>query len=465
MSDLGGASDIEDLVSPIRTGHPSLINTGGNPTASVSCFSTVTSTQAEVAKLTEKITRMEEKIDKLVNYVIQENSRKRDSEGNAKTQVTMGRVQESRQDIDISDSSSEMKVNTHLVSFTYGDYTSHLTLTDEVMSDQESQSKQLQPYMSVLTSVLSECAIKINGKVRIVPLVINTGQYDWRALEILDGAMFVEDPPIRPFLALIRDEDNYFVGYGKLNEYGQLDPVIYHHAAIEVPTTVHTLVFTLTQRFLCTNVKPHQITCDRKPFSDIDINFVYNGPPAVINPSYKFLAGFLAMFLEFMNKVKYSLAIDNPTDQFMGRYPHHESFMNTVLSIANAFFEKGSSQTVVISGVVKSAMKYSMVKAVTALKNTIYVEQDLPTSDELSEMFVTVFERLNDSRSIRGSKVSHMETAQFDDAESTGKVKCRIKFKPKRDAQSASVGVTGNVNKRFKVSGRSFFRKGKDGTK
>jgi hypothetical protein len=106
-----------------------------------------------------------------------------------------------------------------------------------------------------------------------------------------------------------------------------------------------------------------------------------------------------------------------------------------------------------------------MVKAVTALRNTIYVEPELPPSDELSEMFVTVFDRLNDSRSIRGSKVSHVETAQFDDAESTGKVKCRIMVKPKRDAQSASVGVTGNAKKRIKVRGRSFFRKGKDGTK
>jgi hypothetical protein len=395
MSDSGQAADIEDLVSPIGTGHPSLINTGSNPTASVSCFSTVTTTQSQVAKLTEKIVRMEQKIDVLVNYVNQENSRKRDSKDNAKTQVTRCRVQESQEDIskdngsrsDSSDSSSEKKYNEHLFSFTYGDYTSHLGLNDSVQNEQEAQGKQLQNYLDVLISVLSECAIKINALVRIVPLVINTGYFDWEILQILDGAMYEEGAPTRPFLALIRDEDNYFVAYGKLNEYGLLDPVIYHHAAIEVPTTVHTLVFDLTQRLLCISVKPHKITCDRKLFNDIDNNFtdVYNGSPVLINPSYKFLAGFLAMFLELRNKVKYFLAIDNPTDQLHGQYPHHESFMITVSPIANAFFEKGSSQTVAISGVVKSAMKYSMVKALTALRNTPYVEPEVPPSDEVSE--------------------------------------------------------------------------------
>jgi hypothetical protein len=80
-------------------------------------------------------------------------------------------------------------------------------------------------------------------------------------------------------------------------------------------------------------------------------------------------------------------------------------------------------------------------------------------------MFVTVFDRLNDSRSIRGSKVSNVETAKLDDAESTGKVKYRIRVKPKRDAESASLGVTANAKKRIKVSSRSICRKGKDGTK
>ena len=71
MSHSGLEPDIdEDLVSPMGTSLPSLVNTG-NPTALVSCFTTVTSTQAEVAKLTEKIVRMEQKqkIDVLVNYV------------------------------------------------------------------------------------------------------------------------------------------------------------------------------------------------------------------------------------------------------------------------------------------------------------------------------------------------------------------------------------------------------------
>lgn len=93
-------------------------------------------------------------------------------------------------------------------------------------SELEDQCKQLQPYLKLLTSVLSESAMKINALVWIVPVVINTGHFDWRDLQIFDGAMYAEGAPGRPFLALIRDADNYFVEYGRINNYDLLNPVI-----------------------------------------------------------------------------------------------------------------------------------------------------------------------------------------------------------------------------------------------
>ena len=87
-------------------------------------------------------------------------------------------------------------------------------------SELEDQCKQLQSYLNLLT------AMKINALVRIVPVVINTGHFDWRDLQIFDGAMYAEGAPGRPFLALIRDADNYFVEYGRINNYDLLNPVI-----------------------------------------------------------------------------------------------------------------------------------------------------------------------------------------------------------------------------------------------
>jgi hypothetical protein len=72
-------------------------------------------------------------------------------------------------------------------------------LTDKGESELEDQCKQLQPYLKLLTSVLSASAMKINALVWIVPVVINTGHFDWRDLQIFDGAMYAEGAQGRPF--------------------------------------------------------------------------------------------------------------------------------------------------------------------------------------------------------------------------------------------------------------------------
>jgi hypothetical protein len=57
-----------------------------------------------------------------------------------------------------------------------------------------------------------------------------------------------------------------------------------------------------------------------------------------------------------------------------------------VSSAADAFFEKGSSPTDAISGVVKNGMNYSVVKAVNVLQNAKYVESEVASSRGGSEI-------------------------------------------------------------------------------
>jgi hypothetical protein len=111
-------------------------------------------------------------------------------------------------------------------------------------------------------------------------------------------------------------------------------------------------------------------------------------------------------------------------------------------------------------------MNYSVVKAVNVLQNAKYVESEVASSDLVSEMFFTVFERLSDLSCIRGSQVSGAEAAKSDDAEFSGKVHYRARVEQKRDAELASLGSTANAKtkKRNKVSSKSMRRKGKDGT-
>jgi hypothetical protein len=110
--------------------------------------------------------------------------------------------------------------------------------------------------MNLFIVVLSETAVKMDTLVWIVPIVIPTGDFDYTHLDTVAGAMYDGDPPrFSPFLALIRDGENYFVIYRKRNDYGHPAPIIHHFGFTEIPSDVHACAFKATEKLLHTHQK------------------------------------------------------------------------------------------------------------------------------------------------------------------------------------------------------------------